>query len=134
MGLYDTIKSSYDLGPGFSKDLQTKDLTRVFDRFWIDPQGRLFKVDYSGTQNWERVPEEERDSVWRTHKTVPSGQHGKVTPHIITHTIEVYPAVWTAHYSRFPRKLLTFVEGVLVFHDKHRKIYDTFRQKLPLWK
>ena len=48
MGMFDTIRSSYDLGPGFwNKELQTKDLTCTLSVYWISPNGELFEIDYS---------------------------------------------------------------------------------------
>ena len=60
MGMYDTIRSSYDLGPGFQKELQTKDLECLMVDYWISPSGRLYEIDYSGTSDFVDVPEEER--------------------------------------------------------------------------
>lgn len=111
--MYDTIKSSYDLGPGFNKELQTKDLGCLCSHFWIDPEGKLFQVDYTGTQYWEKTPVEERKNFFDTFRTVPNGQRGRVSPYIINLTIEVYPAKWTAYYAPFPRKLVTFKDGVI---------------------
>tara|TARA_B100000925_G_C21721055_1_gene350923 strand:- start:73 stop:210 length:138 start_codon:yes stop_codon:yes gene_type:complete len=43
MGMFDTIRSSYDLGPGFwNKELQTKDLESIMATYWIDPLGQFF--------------------------------------------------------------------------------------------
>lgn len=114
MGMYDTIKSSYDLGPGFNKELQTKDLNGFCEQYWIDPVGRLYHVDYSGTQDWVSVPEEKRKNAFDRFKTVPNGKRGRVTHLAITDTIEVYPSKWDAYYVPFPRKQLTFIEGALV--------------------
>jgi len=113
MGMYDTIRSSYDLGPGFTKELQTKDLGGFCECFWIDPEGRLFRIDYTGTQNWENVPEEERKGPLDTYRIVPNGQRGKVSPYMISETIEVYPSEWDAHYAPFPKKLITFKDGII---------------------
>ena len=61
MGLFDTIKSSYDLGPGFQRELQTKDLYNCCAHYWISPIGQLYEIDYSGTQ-----------AVSYTHLTLPT--------------------------------------------------------------
>ena len=106
MGMFDTIRSSYDLGPGFHKDLQTKDLECLMMTYWIDPAGHLFEIDYSGTQDFELNGAVGWD-------VVPNGTHGKVRPVYITTTIEVYPAKWDAHYAAYPRQNITFIDGVL---------------------
>ena len=111
--MYDTIRSSYDLGPGFNKELQTKDLSCLCECFWIDPEGKLFRVDYTGTLDWEKTPPKERTGFLDVYRSVPNGQKGRVTPCIITATIEVYPSKWTAYYAPFPRKLITFKNGIL---------------------
>lgn len=115
MGMYDTIMSSYDLGPSFyNKPLQTKDLDCLCDCYWIDPNGRLFKIDYDGTQDWVQIPKEDRKHAFDTFKIVPNGNKGKVTPCDITQTIEVYPEKWDCHYAAYPRKKITFINGVLI--------------------
>jgi len=55
MGMFDTVRSSYDLGPGFQKDLQTKDLDCCMNEYWIDPSGRLFEIDFSGTHDFLEI-------------------------------------------------------------------------------
>jgi len=103
MGMFDTIRSSYDLGPGFwNRDLQTKDLVCMLSEYWISPNGELFEIDYSGTVDWG--PD---------LKTVSNGNRGKVRPVIITREIEVYPTNWDAHWSPFPRLTLYMEHGTL---------------------
>jgi hypothetical protein len=107
MGMFDTIRSSYDLGPGFwNKDLQTKDLDCTLSEYWISPNGELFEIDYSGTHDWELV-----DNI--NYKPVPNGNRGAVRPIIITTELEVYPSTWDAHYAKFPTMKITFIDGVL---------------------
>jgi len=113
MGMFDTIRSSYDLGPGFKKDLQTKDLECCMCDYWISPSGQLFEVDYSGTQDFIDIPKEERKFPWNVFKSVPNGRHGKVKPVILFRVIEVYPAQWDCYYSPFPRKLILFDDGII---------------------
>lgn len=112
--MYDTVRSSYDLGPGFRKDLQTKDLECCMCEYWISPAGQLFEIDYSGTHDFVDVPEEERNSPWNLFKTVPNGTHGKVRPVTqLFKTVEIYPAVWDAYYAPFPRLILFFDGGII---------------------
>ena len=114
MGMFDTIHCNYDLGPGFyNRDLQTKGLECLMVEFWLDPVGQLWEIDYTGTQDYIDVPEEERTAPWNIFDIVPNGNHGRIKPYPITTTIEVYPACWTAHYAAYPRQNITFIEGRL---------------------
>ena len=107
MGMFDTLRSSYDIGPGFwDKELQTKDLGSFMAHYWIDPAGRLFRINYDGTHDWDINPAFGWDAV-------PNGNHGKVSPVIFTGEIEVYPSKWDCKYAPFPTKHLKFFDGVL---------------------
>lgn len=116
MGMFDTIRSSYDLGPGFRKELQTKDLDCLMYEYWIDPSGRLYEVNYDGTYDFVEVPEEKRKFKWQLFDKIYNGNHGKVSPFYYTGTIEVCPASWNAHYAPFPRCEITFVYGIIHSH------------------
>lgn len=111
MGMFDTLRSSYDLGAGFHKELQTKDLECCMYHYWIDPVGRLWDISYDGTQ--DLVINENAENVWEKIKPVPNGNHGKVRPVFIDKEIEVYPSKWDAHYAALPRRYLTFKGGIL---------------------
>ena len=103
--MYDTILCHFNLGPGFyKKSIQTKDLDGWMYTFFLDPAGQLWEVDYTETQDFSR--DDPRGYV-------PNGLHGKVSPYYATKKIEVYPAVWNAHYAPFPRLKLQFVNGKL---------------------
>lgn len=111
MGMFDTINTSCDLGPGFwNKNLQTKDLECIMSLYWIDPKGHLFQIDYSGTADFDI----NAAVGWNV---TPNGNRGKVSPILLTKTIEVYPTKWDTHYAPLPRKLITFIDGVLN-HEK----------------
>ena len=124
MGLFDTVRSSYNLGPGFANDLQTKDLECCMCEYWISPNGELYEIDYSGTQDF--VEPDSSDSPWRLFKTVKNGNHGKVIPCQVTATVIVYPSKWTCYYSPFPEKKILFVEG------KIYKVIDIEKKSLGL--
>lgn len=110
MGMFDTIKCSYDLGPGFHyRELQTKDLECCMCEYWISPAGQLYEIDYSGTQDWEPTD----DGKFPMFKSVPNGTHGKVRPVYLFDTIEVYPAKWDCHYAAFPRLRVHFDNGII---------------------
>jgi hypothetical protein len=82
--------------------------------YWISPAGQLFEIDYSGTQDFVEIPEEERVSPWNLFKSVPNGYHGRVTPITkLFKIVEVCPSVWDAYYAPFPRKLILFDNGII---------------------
>tara|TARA_B100000035_G_C20839125_1_gene482237 strand:- start:393 stop:737 length:345 start_codon:yes stop_codon:yes gene_type:complete len=105
MGIYDTIHSSFDLGPGFwNRELRTKDLDGFMSYNWIDPKGHLWSVDHSGTYSFEESGK---------FRVVKSINHGRVTPYLLTKQLELYPAHWTVHYAPTPSAMVTFVEGIV---------------------
>jgi hypothetical protein len=84
MGMFDTVMCSYDLGPGFwNRPLQTKDLLCMMDEYWLDPKGKLWEYDYSGTYDYDEK-----------FKPVKNGRRGVIRPHLLTHSITLYPAKW----------------------------------------
>jgi hypothetical protein len=111
MGMFDTVRSSYDLGPGFQKDLQTKDLDCCMNEYWIDPSGRLFEIDFSGTHDFLEIVEDHRG--WPKFQTIPNGNHGKVKPVYLFKVIEVYPSEWDCKYSPYIRKHIFFKDGII---------------------
>ena len=117
MGMFDTIKSSYDLGPGYQKELQTKDLDCAMAHYWIDPKGRLFEIDEGGTADFVII--EEGDDgydpvrLFLNYKWVPNGNHGKVRPVYHYGVVEVYPAVWDCKYSPWPSCQIFFRHGII---------------------
>ena len=118
MGMFDTIHCSYDLGAGFhNRDLQTKDLDCVMTDYWLCPAGYLYEIDYKDTADFVEVmpgdPDYFEKAVWANFKWVPNGNHGRIRATNFTCYCEVYPAVWTAHYAAYPRKMLHFVDGKL---------------------
>ena len=105
MGIYDTIFSTFDLGPGFwNRELRTEDLYRSLAEYWIDPNGRIWSIDYSGTHDFEDLGR---------FKICKNGNNGRITPFTITKQIEVYPAVWKTHYAPTPVANVNIVEGVV---------------------
>lgn len=124
MGMYDTVRSSYDLGPGWlNKELQTKDLDCCMNEYWISPEGQLFEIDYSHTYDFVDIPEEERVRPWNVFKTVPNGNHGKVRPVYIFKVVELYPAKWDAHYAKWPSCHVYFKDG-MIKEVRHANLHD----------
>ena len=112
MGMFDRIHCTCDLGPGFwNRTLQTKDIECMLADFWLDPAGRLFIIDYTGTQDF--VDTSEVPGNWDGFRVVKNGNHGKISPYDFTGNIEVYPEKWDCQYAAFPRQTITFVKGQL---------------------
>lgn len=110
MGLYDTIKCSYDLGPGFyNRELQTKDLNCYCSQYWISPAGQLYEIDYAGTQDWS----ENTESNFPLLKHTPNGNHGRVRAVNLFATITVYPSKWDCKYAPYPMLRVHFDGGII---------------------
>ncbi len=97
MGMFDTIRSSYDLGPEFTNvELQTKDIDCTMDHFWISPDGVLYLIDYHGTSDLEKIdendPEYSEKFSFLNFRWVPNGNHGKVKPYLISKYVTAYPS------------------------------------------
>ena len=105
----DTVRCSYDLGTGFwNRNLVTKELSQTCSCYWITPNGELFEIDYSGTQDYtnnERVP------------FTPNGQRGRVRPVDITTTIRLQPKDWNVHYAKCPTCHVTLFNGKIEAHS-----------------
>lgn len=122
MGLFDYFRSSYDLGEAFTNvRCQSKDFESVFNDYWLDPKGYLWRVDYSGTQDFEVLSEDHPDydaqHHWLNSFMVPNGKHGRVVPHYVTAYVEVYPEVWEGRWEDCPRMRLHFRGGKLMEYE-----------------
>jgi len=123
MGMFDTVRSSYDLGPGYlNKELQTKDLDCCMAEYWISPVGQLFEIDYSGTQDFVENPENDTP-LWKGIKYTPNGNHGKVRPVFAFKVVELYPAKWDAHYAKWPSCHVHFWDG-MIKEVRHATLHD----------
>lgn len=122
MGLYDEIRSSYDLGPDFTNvDMQTKGLACAMARYWIAPDGCLYELTYRETHTFEIIEEgDERYDpklLFLNYEWIPTGKHGKVEPCDVTDYVEVYPAIWSGHYDDWPRCRIHFKCGKIVEYE-----------------
>ena len=126
MGMFDYFRSSYDLGEQFTNVVcQTKDIEEgiggTMTDYWLDPSGRLWCPHYRDTHTFEEIPEDdERYSKigFLNFEWIPTGKHGKYTPHEITKYIEVYPANWKGKWEDWPRLRLHFRSGILQDHTE----------------
>lgn len=125
MGMFDWVRCSATLDNrvGPSDIFQTKDLDCCLETFWIDPRGRLWRIDESGTYDLHEESEEdilsarERKEWLAPFRPVPNGNHGKVTPHHLTRTIRMYPSQWKhpkPDHSDWPEYELVFRDGELI--------------------
>jgi len=90
MGMFDTIRSSYDIGEELTNvECQTKDIENTMSFYWIDPLGHLWFIDYRGTAT-PYLEEEERTFPFVKWKT--TGKHGKVRRHYLTDYVTIYSA------------------------------------------
>lgn len=123
MGMFDTVRSSYDLGPGWlNKDLQTKDLECFMNEYWISPAGQLFEIDYSGTQDFV-ITEREDDDLLSMFKTRSNGNRGVVRPVFAFKVVELYPAKWDSHYAKWPSCHVHFWDG-MIKEVRHATLHD----------
>lgn len=134
MGLFDYLRCAAPLDDRVGPEdvFQTKDLDCCMDTYWVDPCGHLWRVDESETYD---IVEEDAAEVLRARENrkwlppfrpVPNGNNGKITPHLLTRTILIYPSDWRSkvkdklHYSDWPEYELTFRDGELVLFQTLR--------------
>jgi hypothetical protein len=131
MGLFDYVRSSYDLGPDFTNvELQTKDIEEGYSgtmtHFWIDPAGYLWCPDYKGTNTFEIIekddPRYNPKHLFLNYEWISTGQRGKYRVHPLTKYIEVYPSTWDGSYTDWPRCRIHFKYGKVME-------YETFLRK-----
>jgi len=122
MGMMDFVRSSYDLGEQFTDTrLQTKDIEDgiggTMSQYWISPDGVLYVIDYTKTQDLKVYepgdPEYNEERSWLNFEWIPNGNHGKISPWMITKYIEVYPEQWKGKWEDWPRLKLHFKYGKL---------------------
>lgn len=128
MGMFDWVRCStlLDDRVGPSDVFQTKDLDCCLETFWVDPNGRLWRIDESGTYDFLEESEEdiiaarERKEWLSPFRPIPNGNHGKVTPHCLTRTVRIYPSDWRSkikdklYHSDWPEYELVFRDGELI--------------------
>ena len=126
MGMFDWVRSSYNLGPDFTNvELQTKDIEEGYSgtmtHFWIDPAGYLWCPDYIGTNTFEIIekddPRYNPKHLFLNYEWIPTGQRGKYRVHPLTKYVEVYPSTWEGHYDDWPRCRIHFKYGKVVEYE-----------------
>lgn len=103
MGMFDEIRSNYS---GLEGNFQTKDLDNLMLKFYLDPAGGLWNIDYSGTHKIDFDPTAPlTSSVYLPFSFSSTGFNGRVSGAYVTKYITV-----TDGDREFR---LHFVEGVL---------------------
>ena len=122
MGMFDYLRSSYDLGEQFTNTIfQTKDIEEGYGGtmtdYWIDPAGRLWAPYYRDTHTFEEIKEDDErynDKMrFLNFEWIPTGKHGLYKPHEITKYIEIYPENWKGEWEQWLRLRLHFKHGIL---------------------
>ena len=126
MGMFDYLRSSYDLGKQFTNvECQTKDIEDgiggTMSRYWIDPVGYLWCGDYSGTSTFEIIekddPRYNSKYQFLNYEWISTGQHGKYRVHAITKYVEIYPSQWKGQWEDWPRCRIHFKYGKVVEYE-----------------
>jgi hypothetical protein len=122
MGMFDYLRSSYDLGEQFTNVVcQTKDIEDgiggTMTHYWLDPAGQLWYPTYHGTHTFEEIKEDDdrynQKSRFLNYEWIPTGEHGKYQPCYLTKYIEIYPAEWSGKWEDYPRLRIHFRYGIL---------------------
>lgn len=123
MGMFDYIRSSYDLGEQFTNTTcQTKDIEEgiggTMTDYWIDPTGRLWYSSYADTHDLtvieENDPEYNHKMLWTNYRNTRTGKHGSVKTHKITKYIKIYLEQWSGGWHDWPTLRLHFRNGILL--------------------
>ena len=120
MGMFDYVRCDYPVcGSTFHK-CQSKSMDPCggsMAQFYIDPEGGVWEVDYSGTQHFYEIPPEERKYTWNLYSTKPNGTHGKVKRYNLTNYVIIYPCDYEGPYEEWPEARLHIVDGKVQSHS-----------------
>ena len=132
MGMFDYLRSSYDLGKEFTDvPCQTKDIEEFgiggsMTYFWIDPAGRLWCPHYRDTHTFEIIEEDDprynEKYKFLNYEWIPTGKHGLYKPHEITKYIEIYTEKFDGNWEDRPTLRLHFIKGLLQDYVPVRKL------------
>jgi len=120
--MFDYFRSSYNLGEQFTNVVcQTKDIEDgiggTMTDYWLDPHGVLWYPDYRGTSTLEEISEDDprynEKHGFLNFEWIPTGEHGRYQPCLITKYVEVYPSGWKGSWETWPRLKLHFKRGIL---------------------
>lgn len=126
MGMFDYVRSSYPLGEAFTNtECQSKDMERgiggTMSQYWIDPAGRLWRVDYRDAFEFGEDPDWVDDGsklgALFKYKFLPNGEHGKLVPQYLTDYVCIYPSQWEGEWKDWPTCRIHFSNGILQSHE-----------------
>ena len=126
MGMFDYVRSSYDLGEQFTNvECQTKSIEEGYggtmSHFWIDPVGYLWCGDYMGTSAFKIIekddPRYNDKHLFLNYEIIPTGVHGRYSVYPITKYVEIYPSDWKGHYDDWPRCIIHFKYGRVIEYE-----------------
>lgn len=130
MGMFDYLRSSYDLGESFTNfQCQTKDIEDgiggTMTQYWLSPSGLLYWIDYSHTADFVELKEGDEGYQGRpsilNFKWIPNGTHGRVRPMNLTKYITVYPERWDGEWEDWPECRIHLRGGVLQDYEHTSK-------------
>ena len=128
MGMFDYVRSSYDLGPQFTNVVcQTKDIEDgiggTMTDYLVDPAGQLWYPNYRETNDFvvidEDDPRYDPERKFLNFEWIPTGKHGKYQPHHITKYVEIYPANWEGEWEDWPRCRIHFKYGKVIEYETY---------------
>ena len=132
--MFDYVRSSYRLGPTFTDVVcQTKDIERTLggtmSNYWIDPSGQLWYIGCDHVSDFQEIGEDDErydpERKWKNFEWVPNGNHGKVSPCLLTDYITIYPDKFHGPFEDWPTCRIHFVNGKLrSFALDPRDYYD----------
>jgi hypothetical protein len=126
MGMFDYLRSSYNLGEQFTDiELHTKDIEDgiggTMSHYWLSPDGHLYYIDYSGTADFVELKEGDEDydekRKFLNFKWVSNGNRGKISPWLLTKYIRIYPPQWDGEWTDWPTLRLRFHYGKLMEYE-----------------
>ena len=125
MGMFDYVRSSYELGEHFTNTrCHTKDIedgySGTMSDFWLSPSGQLHLIDYSHTADFVELKEGDEgysEMALLNFRWIPNGTHGKVRPWYITKYISIYPEQWEGEWKEWPTLKLHFRYGKLIDYE-----------------
>jgi len=122
MGMFDYVRSSYDLGEHFTNTrCQTKDIDNTMTDYWLSPSGQLYIIDYSHTADFVELKEGDEgynaEVPLFNFQWIPNGNHGKVSPLYLTRYVSIYPEGWKGDWHDWPTLKLHFKYGKLMDYE-----------------
>ena len=114
MGMFDSVKCDFPICPEITgKDCQTKEIDRwmggTMSTYYIDPAGRLWSIDYTGTADY--IMNEDAEGFLGKFTRESTGKNGKVAPYYLTDYVTIYPA--DGRWNDRTEARLHIIEGVV---------------------